>query len=241
MEIAEQNKIFQAYYTKSEPIVEYMIDLLSLTGNEKIFEPCAGDGVFIDPIINEFNNVNIDAFELNGNSYQNLLTKYSDYENIEIKQTDTLRDIDLELLCSMGGKYDAVIANPPYGAWRDRSERKKLKKLYNGFYAKESYSLFLYRCIEALKEKGKLVFIIPDTYLNLHMHKDIRKYILTKTKIKEIALFPSSYFPGVNFGYANLSIIALEKCTNQEECLGNKVNQTMIMHLSVQKINNYLT
>lgn len=218
----KENRIYQAYYTKSKPIVDYMIDLLSLTGNEKVLEPCAGDGVFIDPIINEFSNVNIDAFELNGDSYKNLLVKYSDYDNIEIKQTDTLTDIDLELLCSMGGKYDAVIANPPYGAWRDTSERKKLKKLYNGFYAKESYSLFLYRSIEALKETGKLVFIIPDTYLNLHMHKDIRKYILTRTKIKEIALFPSSYFPGVNFGYANLSIIALEKCTNQNQCFENK-------------------
>lgn len=217
-----ENRIYQAYYTKSEPIVGYMIDLLSLKGNEKVFEPCAGDGVFIDPIINEFSEVNIDAFELNNESYQNLLTKYSGFENIEVKQTDTLTDIDLELLCSMGGKYDAVIANPPYGAWRDTLERKKLKKLYNGFYAKESYSLFLYRSIEALKDKGKLVFIIPDTYLNLHMHKDIRKYILTRTKIKEIALFPSSYFPGVNFGYANLSIIALEKCNNQSESLENK-------------------
>ena len=219
-----ENRIFQAYYTKSEPIVSYMIELLCLTGNEKILEPCAGDGIFIDSIIKEYSKVTIDAFELNGDSYKNLLAKYSDFENIEIKHTDTLTDIDLELLCSMGGKYDAVIANPPYGAWRDASERKKLKKLYHGFYAKESYSLFLYRSIEALKEKGRLVFIIPDTYLNLHMHKDIRKHILTRTKIKEIALFPSSYFPGVNFGYANLSIIALEKCTDQSECLENKFN-----------------
>ncbi|MEM6316999.1 MAG: N-6 DNA methylase [Bacteroidota bacterium] len=217
-----ENRIYQAYYTKSEPIVGYMIKLLSLKGNEKVFEPCAGDGVFIDSIVNKYSKVNIDAFELNKESFQNLLTKYSSFENIKVKQTDTLTDIDLELLCSMGGKYDAVIANPPYGAWRDTSERKKLKKLYNGFYAKESYSLFLYRSIEALKNKGKLVFIIPGTYLNLHMHNDIRKYILTRTKIKEIALFPSSYFPGVNFGYANLSIIALEKCNSQSECLENK-------------------
>lgn len=219
-----ENRIYQAYYTKSEPIVGYMINLLNLEGNEKIFEPCAGDGVFIDSIINEHKNINIDAFELNTDSYLNLKNKYSTFENIKIKQTDTLTDIDLELLCSMGGKYDAVIANPPYGAWRDASERKKLKKIYNGFYAKESYSLFLYRSIETLKENGKLVFIIPDTYLNLHMHKDIRKFILTRTKIKEIALFPSSYFPGVNFGYANLSIIALEKCSNQEACLKNSFN-----------------
>ena len=217
-----ENRIYQPYYTKSESIVNYMISLLKLSGSEKILEPCAGDGVFLDPIIKNFSNVQIDAFELNENSYSKLLVKYSNRENIKVKKTDTLTDVDLQFLCSMGGGYDAVIANPPYGAWRDHGERKKLKKSYNGFYAKESYSLFLYRCTEALNENGRLSFIIPDTYLNLHMHKDIRKYILTHTKIKEIALFPSSYFPGVNFGYANLSIIALEKCSDYKSNLENE-------------------
>ncbi|MFO7867869.1 MAG: N-6 DNA methylase [Bacteroidales bacterium] len=216
-----ENRIYQAYYTKSDPIVNYMLSLLSLNGSEKILEPCAGDGVFIDPIIKTFPDIKIDAYELNDNSYSNLLVKYSENKNIQVKKTDTLTDVDLEFLCSMGGGYDAIIANPPYGAWRDQEERKKLKRSYNGFYAKESYTLFLYRCIEALNEKGKLVFIIPDTYLNLHMHKDIRKYILNRTKIKEISLFPSSYFPGVNFGYANLSIISLEKSLNHKANVDN--------------------
>jgi phospholipid N-methyltransferase len=217
-----ENRVYQAYYTKSEPIVNYMVSLLGLKGNETVFEPCAGDGVFIDPLLSKYEDINIEAFELNENSINNLLLKYTGLKNVSIKQTDTLTDVELEFLCSMGGKYDAVIANPPYGAWRNTEDRKSLKKRFNGFYAKESYSLFLYRSIESLKEGGRLVFIIPDTYLNLHMHKDIRKYILTKSKIKEIALFPSSYFPGVNFGYANLSIIALEKCSNEKACKENE-------------------
>lgn len=218
--ISEQ-RIFQAYYTKSEPIVSYMVDLLTLNGTETVFEPCAGDGVFMDSILDKHKNMQIDAFELNKNACDSLKTKYQDLDNITIKQTDTLTDTDLEFLCSMGGKYDAVIANPPYGAWRNTLDRATLKKRFNGFYAKESYSLFLYRSIESLREGGKLVFIIPDTYLNLNMHKDIRKYILSNTKIKEIALFPSSYFPGVNFGYANLSIIALEKSCDYKSNIEN--------------------
>lgn len=216
-----ENRIYQAYYTKSEPIVNYMVALLDIKGTEKILEPCAGDGVFIDPIIDSFPNVSIDAFELNDESFSNLLVKYSSQKNVHVKKTDTLTDVELQFTGSMGGGYDAIIANPPYGAWRNPEERKKLKKSYNGFYAKESYSLFLYRSIESLKDGGKLTFIIPDTYLNLHMHKDIRKYILTHTKIKEISLFPSSFFPGVNFGYANLSIIGLEKGTNLNSNLEN--------------------
>jgi hypothetical protein len=93
--------------------------------------------------------------------------------------------------------------------------------MFPDIYAKETYTLFLYRCIEILKNGGILSFIIPDTFLNIHMHKAIRKYLLTRTKILELALFPSSFFPGVNFGYANLSIITLQKCNNKKECLDN--------------------
>ncbi|MDR0572848.1 MAG: SAM-dependent methyltransferase [Tannerella sp.] len=94
--------------------------------------------------------------------------------------------------------------------------------MFPNIYAKETYTLFLYRCIELLKDGGILSFIIPDTFLNLHMHKAIRKHVLTRTKILELALFPSSFFPGVNFGYANLSIITLQKCGDKKECLNNR-------------------
>ena len=123
-----EDRVYQAYYTKSQPIVNYMVKLLNLTGSEKILEPCAGDGVFIDSILSKFNNIHIDAFELNQSAFSKLSSKYSDFNNISVKNTDTLTDIDLEFNSSMGIQYDAVIANPPYGAWRDKEERKHLKK-----------------------------------------------------------------------------------------------------------------
>jgi len=213
---------YQAYYTKSEPIVDYMVNNLSLLPKDRIFEPCGGDGVFIDAILSKNENADIEIFELNPESVQGLQEKFSHHPNVRIRETDTIIDTDLTLNANFGLKYDKIIANPPYGAWQNPDKRKGLKKLFPNLYTKETYSLFLFRCIEVLREGGRLVFIIPDTYLNLHMHKSIREYILTKTKIKEISLFPSSFFPGVNFGYANLSIITLEKCNDRKESLSNE-------------------
>ncbi len=67
-----EDRIYQTYYTKSQPIVKYMIQLLDLNGSERILEPCAGDGVFIDSILSTFNNINIDAFELNQSAFSKL-------------------------------------------------------------------------------------------------------------------------------------------------------------------------
>jgi adenine-specific DNA-methyltransferase len=95
--------------------------------------------------------------------------------------------------------------------------------------------LFLYRCIELLKEDGLLTFIIPDTFLNLHMHKALRSYILKTTKIIKLSLFPSSFFSGVNFGYANLSIITLQKNCKQNNCLNNQYSEPLKIQTYTQK------
>ena len=220
----KESRKYQAYYTKSAPIVDYMINKLMLSPTDKIFEPCGGDGVFVDAILDKNEFANIDICELNPASVEVLRSKFLIYKNITVRQCDTLVDNDLSFGANFGGMYDKIIANPPYGAWQDLEKRAILKKIYTGLYAKESYALFLLRSIDLLKEGGILSFIIPDTFLNLHMHKATRRHILTKTKIIELALFPSSFFPGVNFGYANLSIITLQKTGNQKDCLSNYFN-----------------
>ena len=219
--ISEARK-YQAFYTKSTPIVDYMVSKLSLQASDNIFEPCGGDGVFVEAILSENEFAHIDICELNPKSVKVLNDKFSDCPNVTIRECDTLLDTELKFNSCFGGIYDKIIANPPYGAWQDYEKRTVLKKMYPELYAKESYGLFLYRCIELLKEDGILSFIIPDTFLNLHMHKALRNHILTKTQIVELALFPSSFFPGVNFGYANLSIITLRKKNDYKECLENE-------------------
>lgn len=216
-------EVYKSYYTKSDPIVSYMVQKLSVESGMRVFEPCAGDGVFIDALNSKIPNLSIDIYELNSQAIELLKEKYKINSNIRITQGDTHTSQELILFSNAGGIYDRIIANPPYGGWLDYEKRKYLKKLYPLLYVKETYTLFLYRCVQLLRDKGILVFIIPDTFLNLHMHTKLREYLLANTKIKEICLFPSSFFPGVNFGYSNLCIITLQKCISKNECLNNEI------------------
>lgn len=219
--LLDEKQIYCSYYTKSDPIVQYMVGSLELRPHMRALEPSSGDGVFIDALLDK-EQITIDAYELNPNAVSQLNNKYGNNEQVEVFESDTLLDSVLDFKASMGGFYDVVIANPPYGAWQELEKRRLLKKIYPGFYVKETYSLFLYRCITLLKEGGQLTFIVPNTYLNLHRHRALRNFLFTNTKIKEIALFPSSFFPGVNFGYADLSIISLIRHSNVNECLTNE-------------------
>lgn len=204
--------------------MEYMVDQLQCSPGDFILEPCGGDGVFIDAILAKHPVHRLDICELDKSAYETLCDKYASFSNVEIKNCDTLLDAELIVQSRMGGTYDRIIGNPPYGAWLDYRKRSQLKKIYPGLYVKETYSLFLYQCIELLKHEGILSFIVPDTFLNLHLHQSLRRHILEKTKMIELALFPSSFFPEVNFGYANLSIITLQKCNQPDLCFNNEFN-----------------
>lgn len=196
--------------------------MLDLNNNHVVLEPSAGDGVFIDALLKEHNDLDITAYDLNPQAIEVLNAKYNKYSNIEVVESDTLLDEALDMKVLTNGYYNRIIGNPPYGAWQDYDKRANLKNIYKGFYVKETYALFLLRCISLLKENGKLTFIIPDTFLNLHMHNKLREHILLNTKIHEILMFPSKFFPGVKFGYSNLTIITLEK-TSKKEALSNNV------------------
>ena len=43
----QEARKYQVFYTKSIPIVDYMVEKLSIQENDKIFKPCGGDGVFV--------------------------------------------------------------------------------------------------------------------------------------------------------------------------------------------------
>lgn len=234
---------FCAYYTNSDDITSYMTKRLGVSEQDLILEPSAGEGDFIDQIINMCSSIHIDALDIDKRSIDVLNKKYSNKKNITvrrtdtlldkqldsfsvseiwIKQTDTLIDEQLDYFSKIGGHYDKVIGNPPYGAWQDYEKRDFLKKKYPGQYVKETYSLFLLRCISVLKIGGRLSFIVPDTFMFLNLHSKLRKVLLTMSKIEEILIFPSKFFPGVNFGYSNLSIITLERA-DREDALSNQV------------------
>lgn len=232
-----------SYYTNSDEITFYMVNRLGISSSDIILEPSAGEGIFIDEILNVGLAVHIDALDIDKKAVSILEKKYQGYDYVTVRQTDTLLDerldtfsttelwlkrtdtlVDgqLDFFGAIGGHYDKVIGNPPYGAWQDYDKRDLLKKKYLGQYVKETYSLFLLRCISVLKMGGRLSFIIPDTYMFLNLHTRLREVILTSTKIEEIITFPSKFFPGVSFGYSNLSIITLERCT-KETALDNTI------------------
>ncbi len=232
-----------SYYTNSDHITNYMVNMLGIKKDHLVLEPSAGEGVFIDKILETNTPLHIDALDIDQNAISKMKAKYTGLPMVSVRETDTLlddklnelapieiwlknadtlTDRQLDFFSKSEGHYDRIIGNPPYGAWQEHSKREILKKKYQGMYVKETYTLFLLRCLSLLKVEGKLSFIVPDTFLFLNMHRKLREILFTSSKIEEILLFPSKFFPGVSFGYSNLSIITLGR-SNREDAENNIV------------------
>lgn len=199
--------VYRSFYTTNSQLVAYMIRLLAPEHGDSCLEPAAGSGCFIDGMLATGKQLKICAMELSADAISILQTKYADYSNIQILHQDFL--LSSSLSCHKARTFDRIIANPPYGGWQTYKKRNALKTIFPGLYVKETYSLFLVQSLYQLRFNGRAVFILPETFLYLHLQKELRKRVLDQYSILSIDIFPSKLFPHIHFGYAGLCIISI--------------------------------
>ena len=97
------------------------------------------------------------------------------------------------------GGFDAVVGNPPYGAYFYEQDKAYLNLQFpNQTYQLDSYLLFLEQSIRYLLSQGGLYgMIIPNPWLTNLLQKKIRNLVLGGTQIREIVHFRFPVFPKV--------------------------------------------
>jgi hypothetical protein len=107
------------------------------------------------------------------------------------------------------GGFDAVIGNPPYGAFLSQPETHYLDshfQLQN--YQLDTYLLFFEKVLDLTNEEGYVGLIIPNTWLlNLKCHK-IRKYLFNHTTIRNIVHYQHRVF---NKATVDTEIVIIQK------------------------------
>ena len=117
-------------------------------------------------------------------------------------------------------KFDAVIGNPPWGSKFDASQKKYFRKIFESAKSGvNSFTLFMERSLELLKESGRISFLIPEAYLNIKAHSRSRLLYLNSAKIEEIQScgeqFKNVFAPSIVF--------VAEKCASEQERNANSV------------------
>ncbi|MEK7562413.1 MAG: N-6 DNA methylase, partial [Patescibacteria group bacterium] len=183
-----------SYYTPSNIVDESINEYVKK--DSKVLDPCCGTGQFLlafaDIIDNPLNIYGIDFDQIAVRIARlNILIKFRNKNfNPNIVCKNTLFDIGNYNLFSSNNKdikdFDVIATNPPWGVHFSQQDSERLKKFYPMIASLESFSYFLKKGIDLLKNEGVVSFILPESILNVKTHKDIREIILKNTQIKKV-------------------------------------------------------
>ena len=229
-----KNNNLGQYFTP-ENIADFMISLLPLNKNNKILEPSAGEGIFINLLENKgFHNVDGIEFDRKLKKKANTNIKYGDYL----------------LMDSLENKYDGVIGNPPYVRWKNLSnelkanlsESKTWKRYCNSL--SDYYVAFIAKAVNDLKKGGALVFITPEYWLYTKHAQKLRNHLLSNGSIDKIFHFEESkIFEGVSSSLIIFRFLKDKKLkTNVTKILSRQNLQNLpLLNLFKNKLINFKT
>lgn len=204
-----RNLNLKQYFTEAQSINALMCQLLGSVDGLSVLEPSVGHGALLKGLHGV--PLSIDAIDVD-ESALDVVRRESMNNEISLHHCDFIdivaNSIFSDKHIAIQKLYDAVISNPPYGLSFSIEYRKLLKQVYPNLYVKESYGLFFIFSISQLKEGGRYVFLIPDTFLTSKNHTPLREFICSQAAPTHIIRFPSKKFETINFGYGNLCIIA---------------------------------
>ena len=113
------------------------------------------------------------------------------------------------------GGFDAVIGNPPYGAFFEKSDKAYLLKQYKNCPSSlDSYLLFYECCLgHLLKTSGFLGFITPNTWELIFSAAQFRTFLLTNFSINEIVHFSRKVFKSAT---VDCEIVIIQNAKHQK-------------------------
>ena len=136
-----------------------------------------------------------------------LYGNYEDEEKIKINAFDWDAKHGFQGIIKNGG-FDAVIGNPPYGAFIGDQELAYFNEKYSVFdKIKDVYAIFIEKAICLLNANGKFSFIVPSAWCGGPAYIKLRELLLTQT-IENVLLLPYNVFKDA---YVDTAIFVLSK------------------------------
>ncbi len=182
------NKDVNGIFYTPYKVVNEIIQAIKFQQGKKVVDPGCGSGNFLIQAFKKMLEEQFPLSEIVNNLYGYdiddvavLLAKINIYilhpeicyDDIHIYRKDFLNEnIDIN--------FDYVIGNPPWGKKYTSAERKMFKQKYGlGFSKLDSFSQFIIKSFGIMNPNGVLAFVLPSSILNIAVHENIRRFLLT--------------------------------------------------------------
>lgn len=194
-----------SYYTP-KAVVLSMVSDINLLPDDRVLDPCCGAGIFMLNIPNispeQVYGVDLDPIAVMISRFNYFLKFPKTNHRPQIFEASFLEDDSLFTDGNYKKKiskntFNYIITNPPWGG-SDNCNYKSTE-IKSG----ETFSYFIEKSYKMLSKGGIMRFLLPESILNVKTHMDVRRFLLTKTDLREIRVHPGS-FSGVMTKYISL-------------------------------------
>lgn len=193
------------YFTPNY-IAEFIVQLITHEDPNRILEPSAGTGNFIEALEKRYSN--IVAIEIDSTLSSTCQTpiQYTNFFDYPVEE-----------------KFSIVIGNPPYVRWRNQPDEVRNDIIQRKFWNNRINALadilqaFIFKSIDHLIEGGELLFITPKFWLQTLHAANLREYILQSGYIDLIIdCNEKKIFSGVSSNLIIFKFIRHEMNKNQQ-------------------------
>ena len=223
-------------------IVQMMIEVLQPSSKDKIIDPACGSGGFLAYTLKYLIKKKSKNYSINGLDKDDFLSKIAKIylSLIGNKQYDVFCENSLETPIKWKketqkiitpNSYDIVLTNPPFGAKIPVVGEHLLKQYKLGQFWKNDSGkwinskkirdkqspqvLFIERCIQLLKDKGRMGIVLPDGIFGNPSDKYIWEYIKSECSILGVvSLAQETFQPST---HTKTSVLFLEKNNTQRK------------------------
>lgn len=182
-----------SFYTPKKLVNGFFFD-----DDKSVYDPCCGSGNILINVISKNHSTELifasDIDKIALKICETNLVLF--FHNPDIKSHIFEKSFLLSSNHSFSNcnqKYDFIISNPPWGARISLEEKKNILKEYPVLKTTESFSICLYNASKLINDNGKILFFLPQSFLYVGTHQNIRKYILENPFLIEITLFGHAF------------------------------------------------
>lgn len=217
---------------------------LSCTGSTKILDPACGSGqfliAFLRHLINQHGSTDqcmlekivkeqiygLDTDPVAAGIARFNLSRISGCspDSINVHTHDFLFSSEVEIRTSLGLSdsegdtgFDLIMGNPPWGSTLSEIHKKHARKNYSSVKSGiNTFTLFIERSFDFLRQNGLIAFLVPEAYLNIKAHSASRRLVLDRAAIMDLALW-GEQFRGVFAPSTSVIIKEEPECSVREK------------------------
>ena len=243
--LSHHEKDGRGQFFTPEPVIDFCIGMMQPKPDDTIIDPACGSGGFLMSALKylQANHQNLNTakivsqniFGLDINrsiariAKMKLLLEANGKTNILC--TNSLEDLDsIKLLLGQKNGFDLILTNPPFGAkitqssilskfdlgYKWTSHENEFFKTRTVYANQNAEILFIERCLQLLKEGGRMAIVLPNGNFENPSLDYLRYYIKQKAKVIAIVNLPQETFIPYGTG-VKTSLLFLEKDSKNEE------------------------